>query len=408
MRAKAIFSVFGRKLPSGKTVFYYQCYDSRDKRQWAKSTGKSKKTEAMAYCMKLFRDGVLIPEKKAPTFGEFSEGWWDVKTCRYLKWRELHEPLTAGSIDIHRANFTNHIKDYFAKYRLDEITADAVEGFLLYLSSDGKKLKPKTVNLVYATLTAMLKEAARLRLIKTNPCKEVKKLKEGTFDRKILSVEEARKLFPPDWSKVWDSEVIYKAHKLAACTGLRIGELLGLRGEYVHEDYIFITGQYCGKYGYRKHTKNKHNRNVPLIPMMKEELNDLLAANGDRFVFSEDGGETPVGECRVRRDLKRALEKIGISNEEREERNLTFHAWRHFFNTLLRMSNVADSKVQSVTGHLSMGMTEHYTHFDARQFTEIRDVQAELLAFKEPEGNGAKAGREENVEMAESEERAIA
>jgi hypothetical protein len=49
------------------------------------------------------------------------------------------------------------------------------------------------------------------------------------------------------------------------------------------------------------------------------------------------------------------------------------------------MSNVADSKVQSVTGHRSMRMTEHYTHFDTRQFTEIRDVQTELLTFKKPE-----------------------
>jgi hypothetical protein len=27
MRTKAIFTVFGRRLASGKKVFYYQCYD---------------------------------------------------------------------------------------------------------------------------------------------------------------------------------------------------------------------------------------------------------------------------------------------------------------------------------------------------------------------------------------------
>jgi hypothetical protein len=45
------------------------------------------------------------------------------------------------------------------------------------------------------------------------------------------------------------------------------------------------------------------------------------------------------------------------------------------------MSNVADSKVQKVTGHRTMKMTEHYTHFDTRQFNEVRNVQAELLAL---------------------------
>ena len=57
----------------------------------------------------------------------------------------------------------------------------------------------------------------------------------------------------------------------------------------------------------------------------------------------------------------------------------------HLLNTLLLMSDVAEKKVQSVTGHLTTEMTEHYTHFDTRQFTEIRNVQAGLLTFKEPE-----------------------
>jgi len=48
------------------------------------------------------------------------------------------------------------------------------------------------------------------------------------------------------------------------------------------------------------------------------------------------------------------------------------------------MSNVADSKVQAVTGHSSKGMTEHYTHFDTTKFTEVIDVQTNLLSFFAP------------------------
>jgi integrase len=36
---------------------------------------------------------------------------------------------------------------------------------------------------------------------------------------------------------------------LAACTGMRIGEVLGLRGKYVFADFIRVQGQY-GKHGY--------------------------------------------------------------------------------------------------------------------------------------------------------------
>ena len=66
-------------------------------------------------------------------------------------------------------------------------------------------------------------------------------------------------------------------------------------------------------------------------------------------------------------------------------RNLSFHAWRHFLNTLLLTSNVGLSKVQKVTGHKSLKMTDHYTHFDTKQFTEVVDVQNNLLAFNVPE-----------------------
>ena len=178
--------------------------------------------------------------------------------------------------------------------------------------------------------------------------------------------------------------MVYRAHLLAACTGLRVSELLGLRGEYVFDDYIHVAGQYT-RFGYVAQTKTKHNRNVPIPPMMRQELGEMLEANGKGFVFSEDGGETPVAVYRIRREFDKALERIGIGREEKLKRNLSFHAWRHFLNTLLLMSDVAEKKVQSVTGHLTTEMTEHYTHFDTRQFTEIRNVQAGLLTFKEPE-----------------------
>jgi integrase len=376
MRTKAVFSVFGRVLPSGRLVYYYQCYDERGNRQWAKSTGLTKKTEAVAYCMKLFRDGLLIPEQKSPSFMEFSNDWWDIEKSRYLKWRQLHDPIMPGTILLHKSNFDNHIRDYFAKYRLDEITPFCVEEWLFALTEKG--LKASTANLQLRTFKLMMAEAVRTKLLKDNPCSVVKELRVTETEREILTVEEVRKLFPNDWSAVWESVMDYKMHRLAACTGLRIGELRGLRGGVVFDDYICVSGQY-GVFGFVPHTKTKHNRNIPITPVMRGELEDLIRANGEGYVFSEDGGKSPLTIYRIYRQFGNALERIGIGQEEKRKRNLSFHSWRHFLNTLLRMSNVADSKVQKITGHRTMKMTEHYTHFDTRQFTEIRDVQAGLL-----------------------------
>ena len=410
MRIKATFTLFKRTIPSGRQVYYYQCYDQKGRRQFAKSTGKSLKTEANEYCLMLFKDGLLIPEQKKPTFAEFSAGWWDLETCKYLKWRQLHEPITDSTLIIYQANFKNHIKDYFANYRLDEITPLVIENWLLFMKDKGvmrneskrkkknketdvkpkKLLKAKTINLAHFTLKIMLGEAVRHKLLASNPCNEVKELKKEESVRIILSADEVKLLFPADWSAIWENEIVYKANLLAACAGLRIGELRGLRGVDVFDGYINVQGQYLGK-KYVNHTKTKENRTIPVSPFMRKLLEDLLARNGNGYVFSDDGGKTPVTNNTLNDGLTKALKNIGISYEEKLKRNLSFHAWRHFLNTLLLTSNVGLSKVQKVTGHKSLKMTDHYTHFDTKQFTEVVEVQNNLLTFNAAETKVVKA-----------------
>jgi integrase len=153
-----------------------------------------------------------------------------------------------------------------------------------------------------------------------------------------------------------------------------------------------VAGQYT-RHGYTPNTKTKTSRNIPINPAVKRELDELIAVNGNGYIFSDDKGVTPVRSELIERQLNKALERIGIDDATRKKRNLTFHAWRHFFNTFLRMANIADSKVQSVTGHKTLKMTEHYTHFDTRQFTEVREVQAKLLTAGET-GTKKKAAKE--------------
>ncbi len=80
------------------------------------------------------------------------------------------------------------------------------------------------------------------------------------------------------------------------------------------------------------------------------------------------------------------MEKMGINEDERKVRNITFHSWRHFFNSTMRSHNIADSKVQKITGHKTDAMTEHYTHFNIDDFKEVRNLQENILNFPK-EGN---------------------
>jgi integrase len=165
---------------------------------------------------------------------------------------------------------------------------------------------------------------------------------------------------------------------------MRIGEVLGLRGECVFADFIRVQGQY-GPSGYGP-TKTRTSRNIPLTPAIMDGLQRLVEINGNGFLFSTDGGAKPITRYYFNKYLAAALASIGIDADEKKKRNLTPHAWRYFLNTNLRVRGVADAKVQSITGHKSQSMTERYTRFYTEEFTEVRTIQDALLL---PEGRRA-------------------
>lgn len=61
--------------------------------------------------------------------------------------------------------------------------------------------------------------------------------------------------------------------------------------------------------------------------------------------------------------------------------NISFHSWRHYFNTIMRSNNISDSKLQRMTGHKSLQMTDHYTHYGLDDLKEIGDIQAKIIPF---------------------------
>ena len=56
------------------------------------------------------------------------------------------------------------------------------------------------------------------------------------------------------------------------------------------------------------------------------------------------------------------MKAIGVSEKERKEKNITFHSWRHYYNSYLIKKGVSDNIIQTIMGHSNDGkMTKHYT-----------------------------------------------
>ena len=97
------------------------------------------------------------------------------------------------------------------------------------------------------------------------------------------------------------------------------------------------------------------------------------------YVFSMNQGETPTSGSRVTQGLYNALERAGITPEERKRRNLAFHSWRHTFNSLARSHAVPTAILQRVTGHATLQMVDHYTQFQLSDFRDVAKLQAEVF-----------------------------
>ncbi|MDR0473632.1 MAG: site-specific integrase [Treponema sp.] len=385
------FTLFLREYPNGSKVYFYYTYDVNGERKGPWTTKSASKVAARNYCHVLIKSGRLIPDRtKAITFGEYSKGFWE-RGSEYVKNQESRADITDTYINNCNKMTTNQILPFFADAPLEKITDKDVNKWLLgfrerKVEKDGKteiiKYQNTYANTVFGTFNVMLAEAVRRGVISANPCDKVKRLKNDRKKVTILTVEEVRKLFPDNYKTVWgEKKIAYAVCRLASLTGMRIGEILGLRGEYVFDKHIYICGQY-GDEGYLPYTKTKENRKIPLIPEIIKLLRGL--GNGNGFVFSLDGGAVPVTQAYTRKAFHQALVKIGIKEAEIKQRALTIHSWRHFLNTELLNQGLSIPQVQGVTGHKSIGMTERYNHLEASQITDVMKAQEAIVGAKKP------------------------
>jgi integrase len=391
------FTLYFRVVPSGKRVVYYYAYDAGGRRLFGRSTGETTLTAARRKCNQLLKEGLLVPNRDyIPTFAEYAVGWWDWETCDYLAKRRKHANLTKRYADTGKWILDKALLPYFGKMRIDQITVEVVEAFRDKYIKDG--FKHTTVNSYYSILKTMLTEAEERKVIAKNPIAKMKKLINNRKEIQIITPDEFKKLFLGDWRKVWNNDRIsYTANKLAALSGMRAAEVIGLRGCNVFDEHIFLCEQFDNRYGCRP-TKTKDKRNIPLPSALIADLNELKKINGEGYVFSADGGIKPMSKLTVYVKLRMALENIGISKGEIAERKLHLHAWRHFFNTQLLKSGLSVKQVQAFTGHKSQSMTDLYYHFEPDEFRKAMAIQEALLQPDKPK-DGKPQGETKTAEL---------
>jgi integrase len=314
MKYRSNFIVFPRKLKSGRTVFYYQTYDEHGVRTNPRSTGQTSKTMARKWCESLWAQGELVPAGET-LFSAYTAGFFIADSCPYIK-RKLSraadgiKPISDSYIAQLRSRLLLYILPYFGSMKIDSILPKHIESWL-YSLKDEKKLAHKTLNGSISTLRIIFAEAKRDKLIKHNPCDDIDKFAPDSKSYQPLTIPEARELLHPmNIQKYWKGETTYYCiNLLAATTGMRMGECRGLLWDNYHGDHIYICQSY-GHYGLGP-TKNRETRYVTVAPFVQQWI-EKASMSESGFVFSYDGGATPVPERTAARRFHEALETMGI------------------------------------------------------------------------------------------------
>jgi len=385
MRPREPFTLYSRKNKKGENVWYYRITDDTG-RSTGRSTFQTSKTAARTYVVNLIKDGKL--PQKDPRFSDFARDWWIWDKCKYVRGKLARGVRISQSyVDIRRGYLETHILPYFKNKRISSIKPHHIEEWLMSLREKtgryGKTLSATSVNQILSTLRIMFNEGQRKGLFDFNPITPIDPLKENRREKSYLEPEEIKNLFDPDkLAETWAGDLKhYTLNILAASTGMRLGECQALQNQYVNEGYIDVRFSWARKYGF-KEPKLGSVRKIPLPSRTYFCLRELQLPSPfqepDDLVFWGPSRKIPVDHKTIAEVLYSAFEKIGISNELRKERNLSFHSWRHFFNSYFR-TRIPDIKLQRLTGHKSIQMVDHYTHFKIEDFRDVVKIQEDFF-----------------------------
>jgi integrase len=214
-------------------------------------------------CYDLMRTDSLVPLKgQEQRFEDFAKGWWEWDTCEYLVYRRSRRKISPSYAVSSKCILKNHILPYFGKKRMKEITNYSIERWMIAMQETG--VKNASVNVRLACLRTMLGFAEKKGMIKDNPAKKVEPLQNTSRVRGILSTEEVQILFDAKRiTEIWEERIFYVMNLLSACTGMRMGEVIAVRGVSLQDGSILVDKQYTRMYGLGE-TKTYDCRQIPL------------------------------------------------------------------------------------------------------------------------------------------------
>jgi integrase len=218
----------------------------------------------------------------------------------------------------------------------------------------------------------MLSIARKRGMIANVP--EVEWLRPPKPEFDFLTYEEAERLLKAADGE-WRTMIL-----VALRTGLRFGELIGLRWQ----DADLVAGRIMVRQNIVKGIvgtpKSGHAREIPLGDEVLKALKSHRHLRGPLVFCTMDGEEFTVGEPRYA--LERICRLAGL-------RQIGWHVLRHTFASHLAMRGAPLKAIQELLGHATIQMTMRYSHLapevarEAVRLLDANEVRGKTVAKTE-------------------------
>jgi integrase len=321
-------------------------YDAAGQRRW-ETIGPNlhEARQVLAERMWERRNGKFRLNRQPITMKEFAAKWDEDYVTVQIRLGRMKE----SSAESCRSRLRLHVVPFLGRMRLDEITLPHVREFMKALLA--KELSPKTVLNVMVVLKEMLKHAVQWGYLDANPAQCAERPRGEEQEMEILTPSEIRRLLAAA------DDPVRTLLLCAVLTGMRRGELLGLRWEDIDLEghRLFVRrALWRGKFVTPKSRRSR--RTIDLAPTLQAALAQLPSRFQGGLVFCRKDGKPIDPDNFAHRDWARVLRRA-------ELRRIRFHDLRHTYASLLIAQGAHPKYIQAQLGHASIQTTlDRYGH----------------------------------------------